>query len=49
MYDTDFTICYVSSAIAFTDQSASTGILYETGEDFKMSPCQFFQHYTQIL
>jgi len=49
MCDADIIICCVPSAIALTDQSASTDTLYETGEDFKMSPCQFFQHNTQIL
>jgi len=49
MYDADIIICYVPSAIAFTDLSASTGILYKTGNDFKMVPCSFFQYNTQIL
>jgi len=48
MYDADIIINYVPSAIAFRDQSASTGILYETGKDFKMVPCPFFQYNTQI-
>jgi len=48
-YETDIIISYVPFAIAFTDQSASTGILYEAGKDFKMVPCPFFQYNTQIL
>lgn len=48
-YDDDTIICYVPSAAAFTDQSASTDILYETSKDFKMVPCPFFQYNTQIV
>jgi hypothetical protein len=49
MCDADIIICYVLSAIAFTGQSASTGILYEIGKDFKMVPCPFFQYNTFFL
>jgi hypothetical protein len=49
MCDADIIISYVHSAIAFTDQSASTDILYETDKDFKMVPCPFFQSNTQIF
>jgi hypothetical protein len=49
MCDANIIICYVPSAIAFTEQSASTGTVYEIGKDFKMVPCPFFQYGTQIF